>query len=84
VSPGAARDEIIGRYGEVWKVRVAAPAERGRANDAVLDLLAEALGVSRRSVTLVAGATSRDKVIRVDGLTREDVDRLLAGRERKG
>jgi uncharacterized protein (TIGR00251 family) len=84
VSPGAGRSEIVGRHGEVWKVRVAARAERGRANDALLDLLAETLGVPRRDVTLVAGAGARDKVIEVNGITVEEAERLLAARQRKG
>ena len=46
---------VVGRHGDAWKVRVAAPPERGRANDAVLDLLAETLAVPRASVTLVSG-----------------------------
>ena len=45
VSPGAGRDEVVGRYGDGWKVRVGAPPERGRANDAVLRLIAKRLGV---------------------------------------
>jgi uncharacterized protein YggU (UPF0235/DUF167 family) len=65
-------------------VRVAARPERGRANDALLDFLAEVLGVSRSRLTLVAGASSRDKVVQVDGLTRADVERRLAGRQRRG
>ena len=80
VAPGATRSEVVGRHGEAWKVRVAAPAERGRANEALLAFLAEALGVSRSAVALVAGRAGRDKVIRVEGLSTEDVDRLLAGR----
>jgi uncharacterized protein YggU (UPF0235/DUF167 family) len=63
---------------------VAVPPERGRANDALLDFLADVLGVSRSCVTLVAGASSRDKVVEVEGVTRADVERLLGDRKRKG
>jgi uncharacterized protein (TIGR00251 family) len=84
VSPGAKRSEIVGRHGEIWKVRVAAPAERGRANDALLELLAGALAVPRSSVRLVAGSGSRDKVVEVKGVTSDEAERLLAGRQRKG
>jgi uncharacterized protein (TIGR00251 family) len=83
VSPGAARSEIVGRYGEVWKVRIAARAERGRANAALLELLGEALDVSRSRLTLVSGAASRDKVVQVEGMEAAEADRLLAASRRK-
>jgi uncharacterized protein len=84
VAPGAARTEVVGRHGEAWKVRLAARAERGRANDALTRLLADTLGVERASVRLVAGATSRDKVVEVDGMTVAEVERLLSLKRRKG
>jgi uncharacterized protein len=84
VSPGAARTEIVGRHGDAWKVRVRAAPERGRANDAVLDLMTDALGVPRTRLNLVAGATARDKVIEVQGLTLAEVEGRLAARRRKG
>jgi RNA polymerase-binding protein DksA len=84
VAPGAARTEIAGRHGSAWKIRVSAPPERGRANEAVIALLADVLGVPRKRLTVVAGAAARDKVIEVDGMSREEADRLLAGGRRKG
>jgi uncharacterized protein (TIGR00251 family) len=84
VAPGAARNEIVGRHGEGWKVRLAAPAERGRANDALVNLLAETLGITRARVHLVAGVTGRDKVIEVEGLTLAEAEQLLATKRRKG
>ena len=63
VSPGARRSAIAGRRGDAWKVRVSEPAEGGRANAAVLRLLSRTLG---SDVRLVAGATSRDKVVALD------------------
>jgi uncharacterized protein (TIGR00251 family) len=79
VSPGARTTELVGRQGEAWKVRVAAPPERGRANDAVLKLLADRLGVARGELTLVSGASGRDKVVELQGLSAEEVDRRLEG-----
>jgi uncharacterized protein (TIGR00251 family) len=76
VSPGARRTEIVGRHGEAWKIRVAVPPERGRANDAVLRVLAERLGVP---VKLVSGHTARDKVVEFRGLARAEADRRLEG-----
>jgi uncharacterized protein (TIGR00251 family) len=77
VSAGAARSALLGRHGAGWKVRVAAPAERGRANRALVELLAEALGVRREQVVVVAGHTSRRKVVNVEGLEAPEVVRRL-------
>ena len=82
VSPGAARSAVVGRHGRGWKLRVAAPPEGGRANASVVELLAASLDVRRPDVRIVAGAGSRDKVVEISGLTREEAERRLelAGR----
>ena len=77
VSPGARRDELVGRHGEGWKVRVAAPPEGGRANDAVLDLLARELSLPRRSLSIVSGQTSRVKIVQMEGIDRAETERRL-------
>jgi uncharacterized protein (TIGR00251 family) len=79
VSPGARRGGVTGRVGEVWKLRVAAPAEGGRANEAVVRLLADTMDVPRRSVSLVSGHTARDKVVELEGLEAAEVERRLTG-----
>ena len=84
VSPGARRAEVVGRHGAAWKVRVAAPPAGGRANEAVVRLLAEALSLPRGAVTLVWGHGARDKVVRLDGLDQTQIERRLqsaAGKE---
>lgn len=58
-------------------MRVVAAPERGRANDAVVALLAETLSLPREDVTVVAGATSRDKVVELAGISAEEADRRL-------
>ena len=85
VSPGARRPGIAGRHGESWKVRVAEPPEDGRANDAVVRLLAQTLRLGARDVRVVAGHASRDKVVTLDGISAAGAERLLeqaAGKER--
>jgi uncharacterized protein len=77
VSPGARRTEVVGRHGDAWKVRVSAPPEDGRANDAVLKLLAERVGLPRRALSLVSGHSGRDKVVHLDGLGRAESERRL-------
>ena len=79
MAPGSARPAVVGRHGDSWKVRVAAAPERGRANDAVLALLAEALALPRASVSLVSGGSSRDKIVEVSGIDPDETDRRLAG-----
>jgi len=78
VNPGAGRTAVVGRHGDAVKLRVAAPPERGRANDAVTSLLATTLGVARDRVSLTSGGTSRNKRFRVDGVEIEAVRRLLS------
>ena len=77
VSPGASRTELAGRHGEGWKARIAAPPERGRANEALLALLAEKLGLPRSRLTVVAGQTSRRKIVEVAGLDLDEIARRL-------
>jgi uncharacterized protein len=84
VSPGARRAGIVGRYGDAWKVRVAEPPEDGRANEAVLRLLAETLDVPRANVSLVSGHAARDKIVKLDGLEQSQTERLLADAGTKG
>ena len=77
VSPGARRSELVGRHGEGWKVRVAAAPEGGRANDAVLDLLAAELELPRRSLSIVSGHSAREKVVLMDGIDQAESERRL-------
>ena len=83
VAPGAARASVVGRHGEAWKVRVAAPPEGGRANDAVIWLLAETLSVPRDSVALVSGHGGRDKIVELAGLGPSQIERRLASAAEK-
>lgn len=78
VSPGAARASVTGRHGEGWKLRVAAPPEGGRANDALVRLLAETLALPRDAVTLVAGHCGRDKIVELAGVAPAQIERRLA------
>jgi len=77
VSPGARRSELVGRHGDGWKVRVAAAPEGGKANEAVLDLLADRLALPRRSLSIVSGHTAREKVVLMEGIDRAEGERRL-------
>jgi uncharacterized protein len=77
VQPRASRSEIVGLHGAALKVRLQAPPVDGAANEALVALLADRLGVARRAVKVVAGASSRAKTVEVEGTT-EDAVRALA------
>jgi uncharacterized protein (TIGR00251 family) len=77
VQPGAGRSAVVGRHGDALKVRVASPPTGGRANEAVLELLAGALGVKATELELVSGASSRSKRVRVSGVEPDDVRKRL-------
>jgi uncharacterized protein (TIGR00251 family) len=79
VQPRASRNEIAGLFGTALKVRLQAPPVEGAANDALVALFAERLGVPRRSVRVVAGASSRGKIIEIEGTTEAAVRALIAG-----
>ena len=76
--PGARRAGIVGRYAGALKVAVTAPPEGGRANQALLVVLREALGLKRSQVELLSGQTSRDKRFLVRGLTKADLEARVA------
>lgn len=78
VQPRASKPGVGGVHGDALRVRVAAAPVDGAANDAVIDQLAESFGVPRRAVRLVSGATSRAKVLDVDGVSAADARRLAS------
>jgi len=66
VQPGAKHTEATGMHGDAYKIRLAAPPVDGKANAELLRFLSEAFGVSQRAVTLVRGAASRRKTVRIE------------------
>ena len=77
IHPRAKKNAITGQVGDALKVALTAPPVDGKANDACIEFFAKLLNVARSSVTIAAGQTSRNKVIRVAGLTAQQVrDRL--------
>lgn len=77
LQPGARRNEILGFRGDVLYAKVTAVAEKGRANQALLELVADTFGVPQSAVAIVRGQTSRNKVVSIQGLTREDLKAIL-------
>ena len=82
VQPRASRSEIVGwRADGALSVRVAAPPVEGQANAAVAALLAGALDLRPSAVTVERGARGRDKLVRVEGLTPEEIRRRIKGED---
>ena len=74
VVPGASRNQVVGAHGDALKVKVAAPPEAGKANKAVLKLIADLTGAK---ATLESGASSRRKIVRIHDLSPDGVVRTL-------
>jgi uncharacterized protein (TIGR00251 family) len=77
VQPGTGRSAMVGKHGNALKVRVAAPPVGGRANEALLALVAATLGVKGDQVTLLSGDSSRSKRVKVTGIEPDAARHLL-------
>ena len=78
VHPRARRSALAGRIGDAWKLSLAAPPVDGKANDECVRFLAEFAGVPRSRVRIVMGLTSRVKVVEIEGVAQEDLERRLS------
>ncbi len=79
VQPKASRNQVEGYRGDTLCLRVTAPPEAGKANSAVVSLLAEQLGIAKSKVRMVRGQASRNKLVLIESLTPEEVRRSLSG-----
>ncbi len=77
VQPSASRNEVVGFEDGVLRVKIAAPPVKGKANRELVDFLSKRLGVSKGSITIEKGLTSRRKVVAIEGLSKDEVLRGL-------
>jgi len=77
IVPGASRTRYLGEWDKRAKIAVAAPPERGKANQAVADFLADLLRIRRRDVLVVSGHTTPTKTVRIEGVTADVVRTVL-------
>ncbi len=77
VQPRASRNAVAGWTGDTLKIRLTAPPVVGAANDACLTFLSDLLDLPRSQVTLLRGERSRNKVVQITGLTRDEVRACL-------
>ncbi|MHC4707818.1 MAG: DUF167 domain-containing protein [Planctomycetota bacterium] len=81
VVPGSSRNQIAGWLGESLKIRVTANPEKGKANDAVVSLLADTLRIPKQDVTISSGASSPIKIFKISGLSQSEIKSRLSGRD---
>jgi uncharacterized protein (TIGR00251 family) len=79
VTPRASRNQIAGVAGGMLKVHLTAPPVEGAANAALLEFLARQLGLRRAQLTLISGASARQKLIRITGLSAQEIEKRLLG-----
>ena len=77
IHPRARRSAVTGRFGEAWKLDLAAPPVDGKANDECVRFFAELAGVPRARVRIVTGLTSRMKVVEIEGVPQDELERLI-------
>ncbi len=81
VSPGASKNSIEGFFEGILKVKIQAPPEQGRANDALVSFLAEVLSLPRRQIEILSGQTSRLKKLKIEGIEENDFLAFLEGKK---
>ncbi|HET6840144.1 MAG TPA: DUF167 domain-containing protein [Candidatus Angelobacter sp.] len=79
VHPGARKNAVTGTVGDALKLSLTAPPVEGKANQAVVEFFADFFQISRSSVTITSGETSRLKIVRITGITAEQLRQKLAG-----
>ena len=77
VVPRSSRDEVVGWLGDALKIKVTAPPEKGRANEAVVEMLADRLGLPADAITVLSGHSSPSKVITINGIDDEAIKKGL-------
>ena len=79
VRPGASRNEVTGMSGDSFKIKIAAPPVKGKANKELINYLSDLLGIKRDYIEITGGQTNRSKMLSVFGLSKEIItDKLLA------
>ena len=73
VVPGSSRTEVAGIHGQMYKIKIAAPPEKGKANKMLVDFLAKQLNIKKKAVQIKNGQTSPVKQILLQGVTKQDV-----------
>jgi uncharacterized protein len=78
VSPGASRNQVQGLVNGVWKMKIAAAPDKGKANKELIEFLARQLGLRKDAVEITRGLTAHNKLVTIAGLSQEDILRCLS------
>lgn len=70
LQPGAKRNEVVGMHGDAVKIKIKAPPVEGKANEALIEFLADTLGIAKSKIEIIRGHTSRQKLVSIGGLTK--------------
>ncbi len=81
VQPSAGRNEVTGLTNGVWKIKVSAPPDKGKANQELIEFLSDILGQKKDQITIVKGQTSHNKLIAIEGLTQAEITARLSHRK---
>lgn len=77
VQPGASKSSVSGEHDGYLKIRISSPPVEGKANEALVEFLSNALSVRKSRIEILEGKTSRKKLLRINGATMKDVERLI-------
>jgi uncharacterized protein len=77
VTPRGSKNEVLDRLGDTVRIKITAPPVEGAANKACIEFVASQLGIKRSQVAIVAGEKSRDKILRISGVTAQDINRAF-------
>ena len=78
VQPNAGRNEVVGLSNGVWKIKIGAPPDKGKANKELIEFISDKLDIRKDSITILKGTTSHNKVLSIEGLDPSAVSAALS------
>jgi uncharacterized protein (TIGR00251 family) len=78
ITPGAARNEILGLTNDIWRIKIAAPPDKGKANKELIEFLSDILGIKKDRICILKGQTSHNKILTIEGLSIEETHARLS------
>jgi uncharacterized protein len=78
VQPSAGRNEIVGLANGIWRVKVSAPPDKGKANHELIEFLSDTLGIKKDHITIIKGQTSHSKLLAIEGLSLDEITSRLS------